>query len=415
MLSAFLLIQGEVENAVREEQTEALSRILCRKGIGNAPHDAFEKVVCETGNFSVGLKHLQDALRLDPSNPQYNAEMALYFAFLVSRQANSGLQANPTMIASGKEYAKRSLTKGGYKTVAHVALGMLFDNEGLHKEAQRCFKKAGKLGEPWHHIYLCTSYGMAGDFDKALKEIEQHNDENLPDVWVVHLHRGRTLLRAGRYREAEAELRTAIERRGAYPGLALSLAESIYMQGRFLAANRYKMREVILLLPVNPKLSIRLFTEVMIHSAIYVLAAGSRAVTKRFANKRRLVHILSRIIIIPPFEPYATLSEMAFKQGHMTEAYDLLQQALEFGGHEAWLWANLAAVSLVMGHHSEASAACARAQELEPENPAWQQQADAIQAMTSGTAPLRMILCTQKKGENDWVELPELRQISTDK
>ena len=172
------------------------------------------------------------------------------------------------------------------------------------------------------------------------------------------------LLRTGHYREAEAELRTALEIRGAYPMLALSLSESIYMQGRFLAANRYKMREVLLLLPVNPKRSIRLFTEIVLHGTIYVLAAISRAVVGMLRGRPRLARAVSRII--PPYEPHATLSEMAFGQGHMVEAYDLLKKALVFGSHEARLWGNLAAISMALGRHAEASDACKRAQELEP-------------------------------------------------
>lgn len=411
LLGIILLVQGEVDKVVLEEKIESITRILSAKGLGNAPHDAFEKAVLETGNFTVGLKHLQDALDLEPDNPKYNAEIAAYFALLVSGRDNCSLRPIPSMIADGKKHAERSLRRGGYKTVAHVAMGMLLDNEGRHGEAQQFFKEAGQMGDPWHHVYLCTSYGMAGDFAKALNEIEQHNNTGLPAPWVVHICHGRALLRTGHYRDAEAELRTALEIRGAYPGLALSLSESIFMQGRFLEANRYKMREALLLLAVNIKRSIRLFTEIGLHGTIYVLTATSRSVVRVFKGRTRLTHAVSRII--PPYEPHATLSGIAFSKGHIVEAYDLLKQALVFGAQEARLWGNLATISMGMGRHAEAADACSRAQELEPNNPTWKRQAKSIQAVTSEVAPFRVFRCTQSKEKDEPIILVDLEQVKT--
>ena len=413
LFGAVLVVQAEVDRAVRDEQMETVARILSSKGLGNVPHDAYERAFRKTGSFAVGVKHLQDALKLEPDNPQFNAEMAAFLALRVSGMINYGLPPIPAMITAGKSYAKRSLKKGGYQTVAHVAMGMLLDNEGLHKEAQSYFKKAGSMGDPWHHIYLCTSYGLAGEYSKALDEIEQHRKKDLPSAWVVFKRHGLALLHTGHYREAEAQLRTALKMRGAYPGLALSLSESIFMQGRFFAANRFKMREVLLLMTVNPKLSIRLLSEVVLHYAIYVLTAVSRAIVKRFNKVPRFARVILRLF--PPYEPHATLSDAAFARGHMVEAYDLLKQAMAFGSREARLWGNLGAICMALSRFAEATGAYAHAKELEPENPDWQQLSESVQAVASGAVPLRLLQGTEKKMKSGEIELVDIIEVKVQK
>ena len=409
ILGMVLLVRAEVEKAVRDEQIESVTRILYANGMGNAPHDAFNNVIRETGNLSAGLKHLQSALSVDPNNPQYNAEMAAYYALQVCGRANCGLRVRPSMIIAGKGYANHSIKKGGYQTVAEVALGMLLDNEERHKEGRRYFRKAGKMGNPWQHIYLCTSYMMEGDFTKALKEIEHPSNEVLPFAWLVHQWHGRALLRTGHYQEAETELRIAHRMKKAYPGVALSLSECIYAQGRFMEANRYRMQEAILLLPVNSILSIRLFAEVIILGTTYMLAAAARFSAARLASRPSLVRIMSRLIA--PYEPYATLSEMAVSQGHITEAHDLLQRALKFGAQEAHLWGNLAAINMALGRHIEATEACARAQLLEQDNPLWQRLAQSINAVISGDVPMRLVQCSIKTKKGGAVELKDVEKI----
>jgi Flp pilus assembly protein TadD len=251
---------------------------------------------------------------------------------------------------------------------------------------------------------------MGREFGRALQELEQQKDEGTPGDWVVHQWRGRALLRTGRYEQAETELRKAVSMRGAYPGLALSLSEALYMQGRFPEANRYKTREAFLLLPINPRGSMHLFAEVLMHGTIYKLATASRKLEQLLPEHSTILRFLTRVV--PPYEPYATLSEMAFTQGHMKEAYDLLQRALKFATNEARLWGNLSAVCMGLGRTDEAESACTRARALDPNNPRWEEQEKSIKAVASGSEQLRLFTVTQRKGKDGRPTTVEVERVT---
>jgi tetratricopeptide (TPR) repeat protein len=224
---------------------------------------------------------------------------------------------------------------------------------------------------------------MEGKFEDALCVIEEVVAGVRLFAWLVPYWHGKCLFAVGRYSEATPALLVAFRLRGLRHDLMLSISESLYMQGRFLSSSFFHCLEALTLWAVNKRRSGRLLAEAIVHAGVFVLTRASRLIlplTRHITPLRKFQYSH-----FPPFEPEATLSEMAYEKGHMVAGHELIDRAIAVAPDVPRLWANKAIFLTHEKRYDEAIAACDRALLAEPDHPMWKHNREQLDLLKQGT------------------------------
>lgn len=410
LAGSWMFLKTQIEAAIKDEQADQQQRLLVCRGIGNAAYETYAKIMRETGSFTKARPHLEKAIEIEPDNAEYLGEMSLMIAFQATMRVNTGYSVNKAMLSLSSDYALRAIDQRASTHFAHTALGIICDIRGKHSDARKHFIKASKRGNTWTLINICTSYYMEGLGREALHAIKQHVDKYGENHWLVRLWHGRALLLFGEYSESERKLLEAYHICNRYPGVAKSVNDVIYSQGRMAEAANYLFKEALNLLSLNPLKAIRLFMRGFFQKRMDALCRASKAVYRKYAQAERLIRFLMRYL--PPYEPESTLSEMAFVNGHVKEAAILLEKAMPYGESDARLWSNKSSILTAQGNMVAARAAIERACELDPDNGDWQIMRKSIIDVSQGNVKPRFYSSDRYKRIRSMTDLKEISIIN---
>jgi tetratricopeptide (TPR) repeat protein len=240
-----------VDKQQNDNLAETQARMFLKNKLGNQYSESILNDVRSNGRTEV-LDRLVKALNLDPDDEFALGAFASAHALGISGRKARGVAISSAEIQSAKDRCEHGRKLYPNNSQFVTSLGVLADAEGDHEKAREWFQKSGPLGPPGYwRLHMATSYGMSGQFDKSLAEIEQAVSEGA-NVWWVHFYRGRTLCSLGRYVDALPELKIAFRQRRFHPEVTHWLVIACHCQASMGSEILYRFWQSILFVTIHP-------------------------------------------------------------------------------------------------------------------------------------------------------------------
>jgi eukaryotic-like serine/threonine-protein kinase len=171
----------------------------------------------------------QRAIEKDPAFVDAYALLAESYAL----EATNFQENAAHNLALAEETAHKAVALNPHSFEANMALGGVFSEEGKNEDALRILREAVRLAPnselAWKHLGYTYHYAGLIDLAEAAFRRDRDLDPTPPQVYWMH---GRMLLYQGKARDAELEVRQALER---YPDqfkLLAFLGDFLYYQGK---------------------------------------------------------------------------------------------------------------------------------------------------------------------------------------
>lgn len=362
-------IKNDKRGQFIDQIIDAQNKLMAQSGIGSAYSEIVKSSFREKGFSSSALPLLKKALEIAPDDmvaaEYYVRIMALNFSM---RRWVKGESYGP----QNREWRDLfRLSEKGYKKNPDKyafldSMGMLLDIAGQHEAARDMFRKSGeRRRDPYWHVHLCTSYGMSGQPDLALKELQEAVLGGASG-WYVEYHWAAIRRDLGNYDEAIAHVRKAIQLGGRTPILRSIEEECLYACGRLVASALSKVKLAWALLLLNTKRSVRLVVAAHVHLVLMSLFLISRKIWPITSH----LPILNRFQrwLLSPIQPEFTIGRELIRKRHFEKAIELFMKCRKIMPLDVDILMNLAACYAFLGKKNEAIVIIDEALKLEPKN-----------------------------------------------
>jgi tetratricopeptide (TPR) repeat protein len=369
IVSIYSLVSSELTIKGMRNLLETQAMMMARSGVGNIYLELINREIERKGFCDTTIDFLFKALELDPNNIDAIEKLSLGLTVQISFQTWVDGRKNiigHDVIRQIRELAKRGWKIDPNRPSFYMVLGVLRDLEGKHLKARYWFKKSAKFrNDPYWRLAMSTSWGMSGDYVKALEEIETAIKEGAKR-WTVDFYYGRTLVSLGQYGKAIFYLKKAYSQNSYQPEILQFFQTAYYMQGFFIKAALLNLRLVILLFFLSPRKCFRHLVEVIKLCFLALIFRISKLIWIVFKKLSLLAMI--QVKILPPDEPEKTLATMMFEQGHFEPAADFYKRALVIYPENIRNLNNLAACLVKLGKSKEAIKVLDRALLIDPQD-----------------------------------------------
>lgn len=368
--SLFSLLTSESRNQELDYIVEAQATLLAQHGIGNVYTQAFKNELFKTGSVKRGLRLLEKALYVDPSDMDALSLISSSISLYLSLQQWVGVTADSSNFKNTFSHAQ-NLAKRGVKLYPqnHTfwdTLGILSDLEGKHKKARQCFIRSGKLrNDPYWRLLLATSWHKSGENQRALLELKKAQSEKA-EGWLLNFYFGRALNSVGDYIEAEKYLVLAFKERGFKPELIYEISQSYYLRGKFFTAAKYILKLSIRVVSIHWVRGFKYFFQAAARFGIGLACFIAKISWKVTCHIPFFRNLQSKIL--SPDEPEFTLANLFLEKGNFKEAEKNFRTCCEIIPTKAESYANLALCLALQGLKDEAIIECDRSIELNPKN-----------------------------------------------
>lgn len=319
--SIYSFISSDLSKKDTQELLETQAIMMARGGIGNVYLEHLRREVKRNGFCRTTIDFLSKALELNP-NDESALEM-LSSALTLQLSFQTWLENRKNIIESDTIYNIRQIAKRGLKVNPnndsfYTILGILRDLEGKHVKARHWFKRSSEFRtDPYWRLSMSTSWGMSGNYLKALEQIELAVREGARR-WIVDYYRGRTLVSLARYEKATFYLEKAYHANPYRPEVLQSYQEAYYMQGLFIKAAFLNLRLFLLLFFLKPKRSLKHVVEAIKLCSLASICRIAKWIWVIFKHLPWLANLQARML--PPDEPESSLAEIMVRQKHFGEA-----------------------------------------------------------------------------------------------
>ena len=227
---------------------------------------------------------------------------------------------------------------------------------GQHENARKWFLRAATNRTDFYwRLLTCTSYGMEGDYLRALSEIEKALAEGAKGYPFNYYH-GRCLASIGEFEAAISMFQEAKKERGIFYELTVSMQEAYYYLWHPIKSSRWELLAALYVIRLSKR---KALSHMAIATNHFLLPATIRVakvlekVAKRLPILRnsRLAHLCN------PDDPFFTLGISMVERGNHIAAKKLFaiaaKQSEQFG-----TWVNLCSAAVLTEDWQEAERAC---------------------------------------------------------
>jgi tetratricopeptide (TPR) repeat protein len=353
-IEIWLYIKGVVDSQAAESINRSIAKILFEGGLGNLYSRSIYDEVENTGRAKDISERLNKALEVDPNDQTALAGMAVTCALAISERRARGLSVETTDFDYVEELCQRGMRLYPNEDTFRNALGVLADAKGEHAAARSLFARASLLStssDPHWRLYVATSYGLSGDHEQALCEIEQAISEGA-SVWFTDFYMGRTLCSLGRYGAAVPYLKRARRHRRFRWEIAEWLRTAHFCQAQMAKAIGYQLIVLMLLTIGNPRTGLKGLPGIL----LFAFAVG-------FSRSCRFIYILLSAIMpkranilafLKPDSLELSVSEHLLKVGHFDACEQVCRAGLAAIPDSYKLAVNLAGCLAMQGRRDEA-------------------------------------------------------------
>jgi tetratricopeptide (TPR) repeat protein len=252
--NVLLILINYYKNKERDDLIDIQNRFLQEGKKGNVLFEYYKKKMDRKRDWKGYAKPNFDLLeRAVKSAPKdINARLELLTFRVLQLEQNFSILGtyDHTQINKIKNQLKNKSVLKENKYRYLVLLGMIEDMEFNHSKAREYFKKYGALSKnPFHHVYISTSYMKEQNFEEALKELGKVNPKALNN-WNYFFVYGQAYQGLNEFEKAEKYFYLSYKIRGNKVELINDIAKNYLYQGKFLKANywQYKYSMFLLLL-----------------------------------------------------------------------------------------------------------------------------------------------------------------------
>lgn len=296
---------------------------------------------------------LQDAGKPAEAEASYRRALDLQPGYVPARVHLGEILLAGNRTDEAEAVLGQALTADPKNAAAHAALGEVFLSRRQFAEAARHLETAlaaAPEADRLHHP-LGLAYRGLGDLDKAREHLEKAGKvgvrpadpltdemEALRQGSTVHLLRGRVAFRFGRYQDAAAEFRKAVEAQPDNVSARINLAAALAEAGDRKSAGE-QLREVLKLAPGNGTAHFNLGTLMALEGE----PAGA------------VVHLQEAVRIDPNDAPARiALAGALEKDGRTDEALSQYEKAVGLAPQEERGWLGMAGLLVDRGRLKEA-------------------------------------------------------------
>lgn len=370
--SVFSYLASEKHNQELDSIIEIQTMLLAQHNIGNVYTQRFKKELQKTGSVKTGIRLLNKALAVNSNDVEaleyFVPFLSLQFSFLKkwTRKKVDSKEFSEALIFA-KNLAQKGISLAPKKHIFYDSLGILYDTEGKHEKARQYFIKSSHLrNDPYWRLLMATSWGMSGEYHKALLELQLSEREGAKG-WMFNFYYGRALYSVGNYIQALVYLKSAYNERGNQPELLKVLSSSYRYSGRYISAAKYNFLLSMALILIVPRFAARK----MLLSIIGVVIGLIYLASKTFWKVTKYIPIVRRLHLrcVRPDEPEFTLGiRLIEKKGHYEAAEQMFRLCCNIVPYNAASHSNLALSLALQGRKNEALTEFDRAIKIDPKD-----------------------------------------------
>ena len=233
----YKIISDKIRNDVLSQTIETQNMLLASSGAGNVYQEIVESELKQKGESAKGIELLKKAYSIDPNNIEVIKKLSGFLALKLSTSGWANLYSGNMKLNQDWIFAKQLVERGlkinSKERVLMDILGILYDIVGENELARKWFIHSSKYRQdPYWHLLISVSWGMSGNFQKSIKEVELainkagHN-------WLTDLYYGMALEIGGKCEESLKYLDRVQKVKGMHPGVSFFRISARTTLGRF--------------------------------------------------------------------------------------------------------------------------------------------------------------------------------------
>jgi len=381
----FMYLASEKSQDHNDEVFDTTARLMFGAGAGNLYTKLILKRVSKVGKHDNVIEDLEKALDLDPNDAEALALYAMVAVLHLSfRHLISGGKA-PSIREECQKLdvmIERGIATGLCLEQFYSAKGMMLDIVGAHSTARVYFRQAGQLrSDPYWRLMTSTSYGMEGNYLRALDEMELVMSSGGRDSTAVFYY-GRSLSYVGEYAQAIANFKSVVRVRGYFYQLALNMCDAEYFSWHPIRSAYYETIAACCVVRRNWRKALEHIRSAFRHVYWQPIIFASKPfnlatawISKTFGvSIKRTRH---------PDEPYFTLGNSLANMRRFLAAQKMFAYAATTSTEES-TWLNLCTASIRCEDWPEAERACLHVLQEWPESTMGQEYWQFLSQRTSG-------------------------------
>jgi len=356
------------QNKYLSDMLDIQATLFAKSGVGNPYFHLIKRDLDKRGFIK---KPAELLLKAYQSNPNDIDILSMYLPALVLRLSFNNFVLHSKIVPNEVLFAKELVKKGKKlspkSSVFFEAQGILFDVEKKHKQARKEFRRAGQLREdPYWRLLIATSYGMSGDHEKGLNEMEIAIKEGAQHA-LVDFYLGRALSNVGNYNHAIPLLKKSKNTFMSDIEINSRLADCYYFMGHIGRSGVYEIAIALSLFMFGKiRAAISHLRQAIFNFCISFTCIISKIIWKFSRRNKTIKNFHEKIC--PPFEPEFTLSCLELNKGHFAQAKVMLTKAINYSPSNWRIWNNLSIALSRLDEKYDALKAVDTAINLNPTN-----------------------------------------------